>query len=202
MMPKSALHNLRRVCVFCGSNVGIDAAYKQAAEELGREIARRGWELVYGGGSVGLMGALADAVLAAGGRVTGVIPEMLATKELLHTGATKMHVASTMHARKALMEELADAFVALPGGYGTFEELLEIITWAQLGIHAKPIGLLNVRGFYDGLARFFDHAIGEGFIKQQHRDLIVTAATGSDLLDLLVRHEMPRVKKWINRSEV
>jgi uncharacterized protein (TIGR00730 family) len=127
---------------------------------------------------------------------------MLATKELLHTGATEMHVAPTMHARKALMEELADAFVALPGGYGTFEELLEIITWAQLGLHAKPIGLLNVRGFYDGLTHFFDHAIGEGFVKQKHRELIVMAESASDLLDLLVRHEMPRVKKWIERSEV
>jgi uncharacterized protein (TIGR00730 family) len=169
---------------------------------MGREMARRGWGLVYGGGRVGLMGAVADAVLAAGGLVTGVIPDMLATKELLHTGATQMHVAPSMHARKAQMEELADAFVALPGGYGTFEELLEIITWAQLGIHAKPIGLLNVRGFYDGLVRFFDHAIGEGFIKQKHRDLIVTAETPRDLLDLLERHEMPRVKKWINRDEV
>ena len=202
MTTSSTLHDIRRVCVFCGSNGGTKAAYRHAADEMGREIARRGWELVYGGGRVGLMGAVADAVLAAGGLVTGVIPEMLATKELLHTGATHMHVAPSMHARKAQMEELADAFVALPGGYGTFEELLEIITWAQLGIHAKPIGLLNVRGFYDGLVRFFDQAIGEGFIKQKHRDLIVTAETPRDLLGLLERHEMPRVKKWIDRSEV
>jgi uncharacterized protein (TIGR00730 family) len=202
MTAFNPLHDIRRVCVFCGSSVGSNAAYRQAAEEIGREIARRGWELVYGGGRVGLMGAVADAVLAAGGLVTGVIPELLANKELLHTGATKMHVAPSMHARKAQMEELADAFIALPGGYGTFEELLEIITWAQLGIHAKPIGLLNVRGFYDGLVRFFDHAIGEGFIKQKHRDLIVTADTPRDLLDRLERHEMPQVKKWITRSEV
>lgn len=197
----SPIHAIHRVCVFCGSNMGTDSAYRQSAEELGREIVRRGWELVYGGGSVGLMGALADAVLAAGGVVTGVIPEMLATKELLHSGVTHMHVAPTMHARKALMEELADAFIALPGGFGTFEELLEIITWAQLGIHAKPIGLLNLGGFYDGLTGFFDQAINQGFIKQKHRDLIVKAATASELCDLLVRHEMPHVKKWINRSE-
>jgi uncharacterized protein (TIGR00730 family) len=177
-------------------------AYRQAAEDLGREIVRRGWGLVYGGGSVGLMGVVADAVLAGGGEVVGVIPEMLATKELLHTGATKMHIAPTMHARKALMEELADAFIALPGGYGTFEELLEIITWAQLGIHAKPIGLLNASHFYDGLTRFFDHAIEEGFIKARQRGLVVVAETAGALLERLVSHEMPQVKKWIKREDV
>ena len=201
MTTNPVLHKFRRVCVFCGSNVGSDPACARAAGELGREIVRRGWGLVWGGGSVGLMGVLADAVLAAGGEVTGVIPEMLATKELLHTGATKMHVAPTMHARKALMEELSDAFVALPGGYGTFEELLEIITWAQLGIHAKPIGLFNVAGFYDRLTAFFDHAIEEGFIKSKHRSLIVAAESPVDLLNQLERHEMPQVKKWIKAAE-
>jgi len=202
MATNPVLHKFRRVCVFCGSNVGSDPACARAAGELGREIVRRGWGLVWGGGSVGLMGVLADAVLAAGGQVTGVIPEMLATKELLHPRATKMHVAPTMHARKALMEELSDAFVALPGGYGTFEELLEIITWAQLGIHAKPIGLLNVARFYDRLTGFFDHAIEEGFIKSKHRSLIVAADTPADLLDQLERHEMPQVKKWIRVEDV
>jgi uncharacterized protein (TIGR00730 family) len=196
------VHNIRRVCVFCGSNTGTSTAYRQAAEDLGREIVRRGWALVYGGGSVGLMGVVADAVLAGGGEVVGVIPEMLATKELLHTGATTMHVAPTMHARKAQMEELADAFIALPGGYGTFEELLEIITWAQLGIHAKPIGLLNTDHFYDGLTRFFDHAIEEGFIKARQRGLVVVAETAGALLERLVSHEMPQVKKWIKREDV
>jgi uncharacterized protein (TIGR00730 family) len=194
-------HAIQRVCVFCGSNVGNDPAYRQAAEDMGTAIARRGWGLVYGGGSVGLMGVVANAVLAAGGAVIGVIPEMLATKELLHTGVTKMHVAPTMHARKALMEQSADAFVALPGGYGTFEELLEIITWAQLGLHAKPIGLLNICGFYDGLTAFFDHAIAAGFIKTRHRSLIVTAPTPCELLDRLATHEMPQVKKWIRPEE-
>ena len=202
MTATTVLHKFRRVCVFCGSNVGDSQACTQAAQALGREIVRRQWGLVYGGGSVGLMGVLADAVLAAGGEVTGVIPEMLATKELLHPRATKMHVASTMHARKALMEELSDAFVALPGGYGTFEELLEITTWAQLGIHAKPIGLVNVGGFYDRLLEFFDHAIEKGFIKAKHRDLIVSAPSPRELLDCLERHEMPQVKKWIRVEDV
>ncbi|HEY3967931.1 MAG TPA: TIGR00730 family Rossman fold protein [Planctomycetaceae bacterium] len=201
MSESTKLHNIRRVCVFCGSNGGNDPAFRQAADEMGGEIVRRGWELVYGGGSVGLMGVVADGVLAGGGEVIGVIPEMLATKELLHTGVTRMHIAPTMHARKALMEQSADAFVALPGGYGTFEELLEIITWAQLGMHAKPIGLLNVCGFYDGLTGFFDHAIAAGFIKARHRSLIVTAATPRELLDQLVTHEMPQVKKWIRPDE-
>src|SRR5260370_41325221 len=155
MTERPAWHTIRRVCVFCGSNAGIDPAYRAAADELGREIAGREWGLVYGGGSVGLMGLLADAVLAAGGRVTGVIPKMLATKELLHPRATEMHVAPSMHARKALMEELADAFVALPGGYGTFEELLEILTSAPLGLHAKAIGLLNAPAPYEPPTAFF-----------------------------------------------
>jgi uncharacterized protein (TIGR00730 family) len=201
MTDATKLHIIRRVCVFCGSNLGNDPTYCEAAQEMGTQIARRGWGLVYGGGSVGLMGVVADAVLAGGGEVIGVIPEMLATKELLHTGVTQMHIAATMHARKALMEQSADAFVALPGGYGTFEELLEIITWAQLGLHSKPIGLLNVCGFYDGLAVFFDRAIAAGFIKTRHRDLIVSAATPCALLNQLETHEMPHVKKWIRRDE-
>ena len=202
MIDRPVLRTIRRVCVFCGSNAGVDAAYRTAADEMGRQIARRGWGLVWGGGSVGLMGVLADAALAAGGHVTGVIPKMLATKELLHPRATEMHIADSMHARKALMEELADAFVALPGGYGTFEELLEIVTWAQLGLHAKPIGLLNVRGYFDRLTGFFDHAIGEGFIKAKQRSLVVEAATPGELLERLVDHEMPQVKKWITVNEV
>lgn len=201
MTQNATRHEFRRVCVFCGSNVGTNPEYAGSAAEMGREIVRREWSLVYGGGSVGLMGVVADAVLAAGGEVIGVIPEMLATKELLHPCATKMHIAPTMHARKALMEELSDVFVALPGGYGTFEEVLEIITWAQLGIHAKPIGLLDVAGFYERLTGFFDHAIEEGFIKAKQRGLIVTAASPAELLDRLVQHEMPQVKKWIKLEE-
>jgi uncharacterized protein (TIGR00730 family) len=201
MQESDRLHLISRICVFCGSNIGGERIYREAAEAMGTEIARRGWGLVYGGGSVGLMGVVADAVLAAKGDVFGVIPEMLATKEILHTGVTRMHIAPSMHARKAQMELSADAFVALPGGFGTFEELLEIITWAQLGMHRKPIGLLNVAGFYDGLIRFFEHAIAAGFIKSSHRQLIVTAADPVGLLDKIVVHEMPHVKKWIRPAE-
>ena len=201
-MTDVPVRQIRRVCVFCGSNFGEDLAYRQAAAELGNEIVRRGWGLVWGGGRVGLMGVVADAVLALGGEVVGVIPQMLATKELLHTGATQMHVAPTMHARKALMEELADAFVALPGGFGTFEELLEIITWAQLGLHAKPIGLFNVAGFYEPLLGLFEQAINRGFIKAKHRELIVAEPAAAPLLDRLVTHELPRVRKWIKIEEV
>ena len=195
------LRTIRRVCVFCGSNFGTDPAYRHAAEEIGRELARRGWGLVYGGGSVGLMGATADAVLSEEGEVVGVIPKMLATRELLHTGVADMRVTATMHTRKALMEQSADAFVALPGGFGTFEELLEMITWGQLGLHEKPIGLLNTQGFYDGLVTFFDRAIDQGFIKPRHRELFVVSRSPSELLDRLTTHAMPQVKKWISPAE-
>ncbi|MBS0261599.1 MAG: TIGR00730 family Rossman fold protein [Planctomycetes bacterium] len=201
MQSSNSYHQIQRVCVFCGSNTGTDPNFRKAAEALGTEIARRRWGMVYGGGSIGLMGVVADAVLAANGEVFGVIPEMLATKELLHTGVTRMHIAPSMHARKALMEQSADAFVAMPGGFGTFEELLEIITWAQLGLHAKPIGILNVGGFYNSLIDFFEKAITTGFIKATHRQLFVTAASPGDLLDKIVTHEMPQVKKWIRPSE-
>ena len=199
--PQSLPHSISRVCVFCGSSFGREEEYRQAAAALGRELVARGWGLVYGGGSVGLMGAVADAVLLAGGEVTGVIPEMLATKELLHTGVTRMHVVPNMHDRKAMMAESSQAFVALPGGYGTFEELLEIITWAQLGIHRKPIGLLNVRGFYDPLVAMFDHAIAEGFIKPEQRRLIVISENPCQLLDQLVVQEIPAVRKWLRPEE-
>lgn len=192
---------LRRVCVFCGSNAGHDRRYAEAAADLGRTLASRNLGLVYGGGRVGLMGVLADAALAAGGRVTGVIPEMLATKELLHTGATDMRVVESMHARKALMAELSDAFVALPGGFGTFEETLEMITWSQLGIHRKPLGLLNVLDFYGPLVQFIERAIKAGFIRAEQRDLLVTADSAVALLDRLARHKLPAVRKWIKSEE-
>lgn len=197
-MPVSHERPIHRVCVFCGSSAGRDLRYAEAAAELGRALVERGWSLVYGGGRIGLMGVVADAVLAAGGNVVGVIPRMLATKELLHTGATQMHVVESMHARKALMAELADAFVALPGGYGTFEETLEMITWGQLGIHQKPLGLLNVLDFYRPLVEFIDHAIVERFIRPEQRDLLVTADTAAALLDRLRDHRLPAVRKWID----
>jgi uncharacterized protein (TIGR00730 family) len=192
---------VRRICVFCGSNPGVDVRYGAAAAELGGLLVRRGQSLVYGGGSVGLMGIVADAVLAAGGEIVGVIPRMLATKELLHPGVSDMRQTADMHARKAMMAESSDAFIALPGGYGTLEEFFEIVTWAQLGIHAKPVGLLNVAGFYDPLVRMIDHAIAEGFIKVEHRDLIVVEERPDALLDRLDAHEMPAVRKWLGPDE-
>ena len=188
---------MKRICVFCGSKVGSNSLYRQAARELGFLLVARGIALVYGGGSVGLMGVIADAMLEAGGEVIGVIPEMLATKELLHTRVKEMHVMQTMHARKSRMAELADAFIALPGGFGTFEELLEMITWGQLGIHRKPIGLLNVADYFDPLIRFIDHAIAEGFIKPKHRQLVRVANEPRALLDEIARHRPPAEHKWL-----
>lgn len=192
---------MNRVCVFCGSNAGTQPTFRQAAAELGRLLVARGMSLVYGGGSVGLMGVVADAVLDEGGQATGVIPRMLAVKELLHERVADMRLVPDMHSRKALMADLADAFVALPGGYGTFEELFEVITWAQLGIHAKPIGLLNTDGYYDPLARLIDHAIETGFIRPEHRDLVVIEDRPAPLLDRLAHHRLPAVRKWIGPEE-
>lgn len=188
---------LRRLSVFCGSRSGADDRYAETTARFGRLLAAEQIELIFGGGSVGLMGVLADAVLSAGGKVIGVLPEMLATKELQHPGVTEMHLVPDMHRRKALMAEQADAFVALPGGYGTFEEFFEVVTWAQLGIHRKNIGLLNIAGYFDPLIRFLDHAVQEGFIKEKHRQLIVVAEEPEDMLQRLRHHQMPAVKRWL-----
>jgi uncharacterized protein (TIGR00730 family) len=193
---------MNRIAVFCGSKVGNDDRYRQTAVELGQLLVDRGEGLVFGGGSVGLMGVLADAVLAAGGEVIGVIPKMLATKELLHTGVPDMRLVDTMHDRKALMAGLSDAFIALPGGFGTFEELFEVVTWAQLGIHAKSIGLLNVAGYFDPLVRLIDHAVEEQFIKPRHRELIVVAERPEILLSRLDEHQPPPVRKWLGPQEI
>ena len=190
-----------RVCVFCGSKVGDDGQYRTSADQLGKLLVQRGYGLVYGGGSVGLMGVIADAVLEGGGEVIGVIPDPLATKELAHPRITQMHVVPSMHLRKARMAELADAFLALPGGYGTMEELFEVVSWAQLGIHRKPIGLLNVAGFFEPLVRFVDNAIAEGFIKPKYRQLLLLADDPGLLLDRLKQHRMPPVRKWISTEE-
>jgi uncharacterized protein (TIGR00730 family) len=191
---------MRSVCVFCGSSPGTRPAYAEAAQALGRALAAHGLGLVYGGGNVGLMGVVADAVLTAGGEVIGVIPHALMAREIGHTGVTTMHVVDSMHERKALMADQADAFIALPGGVGTFEELFEAITWTQLGLHAKPCGLLNVEGFYDDLLRFLDHAWAEGFIKPETRAIVKASADVAELLDLLDRAEMPPVPRWITRD--
>lgn len=192
---------MTRVCVFCGSSVGGSAEYRSAAETLGRLLAERGLTLVYGGGSVGLMGALADAALASGGRVIGVIPDALAIREVAHPRLTEMRVVPSMHARKALMAELSEAFVGLPGGFGTFEELLEIVTWAQLGIHSKPVGVLNVAGYYDGLVRLVDHAVSEGFIVRESRDLFFVADRPDALLDRLGAHRPPHLRRWVTSEQ-
>ena len=182
---------MKRACVFCGSHTGLDARHAQAARALGRELAARNIELVYGAGSVGLMGILATSTLEAGGRVTGVIPEALATRELMHPDLTATRVVADMHARKATMAELGDAFIALPGGYGTLEELFEVTTWAQLGFHTKPVGLLNSASFFEPLLAMLDHAAAEGFLSPDHRALIRVAATAKDVLDALTPSRAP-----------
>ena len=192
---------MKRICVFCGSQVGSNGLYRQAAMELGLLLAQRGYGLVYGGGHVGLMGIIADAVMRSGGDVDGVIPEAMVSRELAHDRVTRLHVVSSMHERKACMAELADAFIAMPGGYGTFEELFEIITWAQLGIHRKPIGLLNVAGYFDALTVMVEHAINEGFIKVKHRQLTVMADRPAALLDVLDQHTLPGVRPWLTPEQ-
>jgi uncharacterized protein (TIGR00730 family) len=192
-----------RVCVFCGSAAGRHAEYASAARALAGELARRGIGLVYGGGSVGLMGVVADAMLAGGGEVIGVIPRGLATQELLHTGLTELRLVRSMHERKATMAELADAFVALPGGLGTLEETLEVLTWAQLGIQRKPVALLNVRGYWDALLALFAHAVREGFVQRRYLDLLLTAATPAELLDGVAAWRPPPLPRaWLDVTEV
>ena len=175
-----------RLCVFCGSNYGQRPAYRAAAEELGRELVRRGQGLVFGGGRVGLMGTVADAVLAAGGEAVGVIPEVLVEMEVAHQGLTELHVVENMHQRKALMAELSDGFVALPGGVGTYEELFEVLTWSQLRIHAKPCGVLDVEGYYGPLRALFENALAEGFVRPENRALLVVEERTDVLLDRLL----------------
>lgn len=192
---------MQRVCVFCGSSTGTRPVYADAAREMGRLLAGRGIGLVYGGGNVGLMGILADAVLAAGGEVIGVIPQALADREVAHTGITTLHVVDSMHTRKAMMAELSDAFVAMPGGVGTFEEFFEAVTWTQLGLHRKPCALLNVDEFYAPLVTSIDRAVSDGFIKPLHRASIVVDSDPVRLLDTLSTIELPDVPKWIRPDE-
>jgi len=192
---------VRRVCVFCGSSPGRDPRHAEAAAALARALAARGLSLVYGGGSVGLMGVLADHALAAGADVIGVIPQALAARELAHRRVADMRVVPTMHARKALMADLADGFVALPGGIGTFEELFEIVTWAQLGIHRKPVGVLNVTGYYDPLVALLQHADAAGFIWARGRELVAVEEDPDRLLDRLARYQPPPAPAWITPDE-
>ena len=192
---------MRRLAVFCGSNPGRRPEYLEAAREMGRVLLERGAGLVYGGGNVGLMGAVADTVLAGGGEVVGVIPQALMAREVGHTGLTRLHVVETMHERKAMMADLSDGFIALPGGFGTFEEFCEVLTWSQLGFHPKPCGLLNVAGYYDPLLALFDHATAEGFVPPAHRALVITETDPARLLDRLAEFTPPTTSKWIRRDE-
>lgn len=192
---------MRRVCVFCGSSRGSDPRHADAAAELGSLLGRRGLGLVFGGGSIGLMGVVADHALASGAEVVGVIPHGLAARELAHRSVADMRVVPTMHARKALMASLADGFVALPGGLGTFEELFEILTWGQLGIHRKPVGVLNVAGYYDPLAALVDHAVSQGFVNAANRQLVLVDEDPARLLDRLARWQAPPLPNWITPDE-
>ncbi|WP_017937096.1 TIGR00730 family Rossman fold protein [Zestomonas thermotolerans] len=192
--------SLRSICVFCGASPGARPAYREAAEALGRGLAERGITLVYGGGAVGLMGLVADAALAAGGEVIGIIPQSLKDAEIGHPGLTRLEVVDGMHARKARMAELADAFIALPGGLGTLEELFEVWTWGQLGYHGKPLGLLEVEGFYARLRDFLDHLVTERFVRPQHREMLQIASAPAKLIERLAQWQPTVAPKWVERS--
>ena len=190
---------LRSVCVFCGSSPGARPAYQDAARVFGQDIAAKQRTLVYGGGNVGLMGVVADAALAAGGRVIGVMPQHLVHREVAHTGLTELRVVSSMHERKQAMAELSDAFALMPGGLGSLEEFFEVWTWGQLGLHRKPYGLLNVDGYFDPLLTFLNHAVRERFVRAEHRDLLVVADDPARLLAGLEAQDPPSFEKWIDR---
>ncbi len=200
-MSAAPVAALPAVCVFCGSSTGADPRYADAARALGHLLGRRGHTLVYGGARVGLMGAVADAALEAGARVTGVIPEALWAREVGHTGLSELLVVGSMHERKALMAERAGAFVALPGGAGTLEEFFEVWTWAQLGIHAKPVALLNVAGFYDPLLALLDHMAREGFVRPQQRAMVLVAGSPAELLDRLAAYHAPSTPQLLTPAE-
>lgn len=191
---------MKRLCIYCGSSPGARADYAEAARITGTAITQRGIALVYGGGNVGMMGRIADAVIDAGGEVIGVIPHHLADKELAHERATQMHRVDSMHERKQLMADLSDGFIALPGGIGTLEELFETMTWLQLGLHRKPIGLLNVAGFFDSMLAFLDHMVNERFLKAEHRDLLIVDDKIERLVDRMTAFEAPDANKWLDRA--
>ena len=184
------------ICVFCGSSTGRNASYQQAAVELGQLLAERNLTLVYGGGNIGLMGEIAKSVIENGGKAIGVIPQFLVDKELVYDELSEVRIVDSMHDRKATMADLADAFIAMPGGYGTLEETVEVLTWAQLGLHRKPIGLLNIDGYYTFLNRFFDHMVGEGFLSKEYKDMLLVRNRPAALLESLSTFKLPEVDKW------
>jgi uncharacterized protein (TIGR00730 family) len=201
MQNMQPIRQIRRLCVFCGSSSGTRPVYAEAAAELGRELANSGVGLVFGGGRVGLMGILADSVLAAGGQAIGVMPRALVEKEIAHTSLTELHVLESMHQRKALMAELADAFLLLPGGFGSWEEFCEIVTWLQLGIHRKPCAVLNVAGYYDDLLSLADHALAEGFLRLAHRHMMIVEENPQALLSRMAAASIPSEVKWASEQE-
>jgi uncharacterized protein (TIGR00730 family) len=192
---------MKRVCVYCGSNFGLNPRFRESAVELGNELVNRGIGLVYGGASVGIMGTIADAVLERGGEAIGVIPSALAHKEIAHPSLSKLHIVGSMHERKALMAELSDGFIALPGGWGTIEEIFEVLTWAQLGFHRKPCGLFNVESYYDHLFAFLEHAIDQQFVKAEYWPMLIMRPDADSILDAFANYQAPDVKKWISPSE-
>jgi uncharacterized protein (TIGR00730 family) len=191
---------MKRVCVYCGSNVGRQRAYAQAAKDLAHAMVKRQIDLVYGGASVGVMGVLANAMLAAGGHVIGIVPQTLVDREVAHTGLSELRVVTSMHERKTLMAELSDGFIALPGGLGTLEELFEILTWAQLGLHQKPCGLLNSCDYYRSLIDFLDHAMAEQFLDKVYRAMLLVEEQPERLLERFGRYQAPAVTKWVDRT--
>lgn len=192
--------SIKNLCVYCGSNMGRSPDYIDQAQQFAQELVKRDIGLVYGGSSVGIMGVMADAVLAAGGRAIGILPDLLLKKELAHRNLTELHIVSSMHERKAMMIEKADGFVALPGGAGTLEEIFETWTWAQLGMHQKPCGLLNIAGYYDALGQFLDHTVEEEFIGPQHRTMLIIENDPTVLLDRFAAYVPPSVSKWITST--
>ncbi|HRY31513.1 MAG TPA: TIGR00730 family Rossman fold protein [Bacteroidales bacterium] len=190
---------MESVCVFCGSSSGVSPVYRDAARSLGHYLAKEGIRLVYGGASVGLMGELADAALESGAQITGVIPSFFSRKEIAHKGLTELHFVDSMHERKLKMAALSGGFIALPGGYGTMDEFFEMLTWTQLDLHQKPVGLLNTNGYFDLLIRFFDHMTGEGFVRDAHRQALLCADNAEELLEMMNKYQPLRLEKWLKR---
>ena len=191
--------NIKTLCVYCGSSLGRQQEYLESARVLAEELVKRDIDLVYGGASVGIMGEIADTVLAAGGNAIGVIPQSLVDKEVSHQGLTQLHIVDSMHKRKSKMIEISDAFVALPGGMGTLEEMFEVLTWSQLGFHQKPCALLNVNGYYNHLSAFLNHAVAEEFIKAEHKNMLIVDDSPIALLNAIEAYEAPTVSKWISK---